>query len=137
MAKIPTFQCTVVTPERPVLDVAASFVALPAHDGEMGVMVNRAPIVAKLGTGLLRAESADKEHVLFIDGGFVQMVDNRLTVLTEQARKAEEIDLKAAEQALAEAQAMEAHTEQAVAERSLAVKRAKFQIAAAKSVGKQ
>ena len=133
MAKTETFQCTVVTPERPVLDVPATFVAFPAHDGEMGVLVNRAPLVAKLGAGPLRVESGEQKHVLFIDGGFAQMVDNRLTILTEQAKTAGEIDVSAATRALAEAQSAPAASEAAVLERARAVKRAKSQIQIAKS----
>lgn len=136
MAKTQTFQCTVVTPERPVLDVSATFVAFPAHDGEIGILVDRAPLLAKLGTGLLRVESGNQKHVLFVDGGFAQMADNKLSILTEQARKAEEIDPAAASKKLAEAQAMETPTEQAVADRAKAIKRAKVQIEVARSAGK-
>ena len=85
MAKVETFHCSVVTPERAVLECEARFVAFPAHDGEMGVLPNRAPLVCKLGIGPLRVEGTDAAHVLFIDGGFAQMLDNRLSILTKQA----------------------------------------------------
>jgi len=82
MAKNDTFHCSVITPERAVLETDATFVALPAHDGELGVLRNRAPMLYKLGTGELRVETPEGKHLLFVDGGFAQMVDNRLALLT-------------------------------------------------------
>ena len=132
MVRDNTFRCTVVTPERPVLDVAATFVALPAHDGEIGILHNRAPLLAKLGVGVLRVETAGEKHLLYVDGGFAQIVHNRLTILTEQAKKAEEIDAQAASRKLAEAKAMPAHTPEAVEQRSREIKRANIQLQIAK-----
>src|SRR4029079_7388412 len=83
MAK--TFHCTVITPERPVLEREATFVAFPAFDGEMGVLPHRAPLLAKLGAGELRVESPAGDAAFFINGGFAQMVDDKLTLLTEEA----------------------------------------------------
>ena len=80
-----TFNCSVVTPERAVLECEATFAALPAHDGEIGILFNRAPLLCRLGRGKLRIESGDEKHVLMVAGGFAEMVANRLTVLTEEA----------------------------------------------------
>jgi hypothetical protein len=52
------FRVAVVTPEREVLATDASFVALPAYDGEMGVMPRRAPLLVQLGSGILRVQQA-------------------------------------------------------------------------------
>ena len=52
-----TFKCTILTPERAVLDTSASFVAIPAHDGEIGIMVSRAPLLCRLGVGIVRMET--------------------------------------------------------------------------------
>lgn len=101
-----TFQCSVVTPEKTVVDREARFVALPAHDGEMGVLRGRAPIVVKLDVGALRIDTGEATEVLYIEGGFAEMVHNRLTVLTEQALRPDELDVEAADALLAEAQAM-------------------------------
>ena len=128
MAKADTFHCSVVTPERAVLECDAKFVAFPAHDGEMGVLVNRAPLVCKLGIGTLRAETPDRKHLLFIDGGFAQVVDNRVTILTEQAKTPDEIDVNAARQALTDARAMRIIDDQTCTARSNAIRRAEVQI---------
>lgn len=42
-----TFHCSVVTPERAVLECEASFAAFPAHDGEIGIMPQRAPLLCR------------------------------------------------------------------------------------------
>ncbi len=127
------FQCSVITPERKALQCDATFVAFPAHDGEMGVLTHRAPLVCKLGIGALRIETAEEKYVMFIDGGFAQVVDNRLTLLTEQARKPEDLDAAAAGEALVEARAMKITDETSFAARDKAIKRAQVQLKLATS----
>jgi F-type H+-transporting ATPase subunit epsilon len=123
MAK--TFHCTVITPERPVLDREATFVAFPAFDGEMGVLPHRAPILAKLGAGELRVESPEGNADFFINGGFAQMVDNKLTLLTEEAKPKAELDRGKAAQDLAAALALPARDEPQALARERAVTRAR------------
>ncbi|MCK4660702.1 MAG: ATP synthase F1 subunit epsilon [Phycisphaerae bacterium] len=110
MAISVSFQCTVITPERQVLDTEATFVAFPAHDGEVGILCNRAPLLCKLGTGVLRVEAVSSNQRIFIDGGFAQVLKNRVTILTEQALRAEEIDVRQAQSALSEARAGQGST---------------------------
>lgn len=99
-----SFHLSVVTPEREVLALEARFVAFPAYDGEMGVLAHRAPLLAKLGAGLLRVDEAGGgKRRLFIAGGFVQMVDDKLTLLTEEALEPEKITAELAKSALAAA----------------------------------
>jgi F-type H+-transporting ATPase subunit epsilon len=128
MAKNDTFHCSVITPERAVLETEATFVAFPAHDGEVGILPGRAPLLFKMGIGELRVESAEGNHNFFVDGGFAQMVENRLTLLTEQAKAVEEIDRAAAERALAEAREMPMVSDPEFAARQRAVRRAETQI---------
>ena len=94
-------RCIVVTPERALLDESVDSVTLPMYDGELGVLVNRAPLIGRLGFGDLRFRNGDKVHHLYVDGGFVQLRNNVLTVLTSRAMKPEELSAAAAEQALA------------------------------------
>ena len=128
MAKNDTFHCSVITPERAVLEADATFVAFPAHDGEVGILPGRAPLLFKMGIGSLRVESPEGNREFFVDGGFAQMVENRLTLLTEQAKAVEDIDRAAAERALAEAQEMPAVTDAEFAARQRAIRRAETQI---------
>jgi F-type H+-transporting ATPase subunit epsilon len=122
-----TFHCSVITPERAVLETDATFVAFPAHDGEVGILPNRAPLLYRMGIGELRVESQEGNHVLFVAGGFAQMVENRLTLLTEQAKRIDELDAAAAERALAEARAMPMVTEAEFNARQRAVRSAEVQ----------
>jgi len=128
MASPETFHLSVVTPERAVLECEARFVAFPAHDGEMGIMRGRAPLLCRLGTGPLRVDSEEVGvRVLLIDGGFAQMVENRLTILTEQSWEPAELDRGAAERALAEARALAVRDERSFTERQNAMQRARAQ----------
>jgi F-type H+-transporting ATPase subunit epsilon len=99
-----TLQLSVITPERQVLDQAADEVVIPAHDGELGVLPQRAPLMCELGIGQMRFTAAGKTTRLFVDGGFAQVYDNKVTVLTSRALLAGQVDkgvLAAAEKAVA------------------------------------
>src|SRR5437588_3066687 len=90
--------CVVVTPERALLDQVADFVALPMYDGELGVLPGRAPLIGRLGYGELRIRRGQQTERFFIDGGFAQVRENTVTVLTSRAMKASEIDTHAVTQ---------------------------------------
>lgn len=87
-----TLSCTVVTPERAVLDEAAEAVVVPAHDGEIGILPGHARLLAKLGVGVLRVRSGGGTREMFVEGGFVQVAENRVTVLTDSACELEDVD---------------------------------------------
>ncbi len=132
MAKTDTFQCTVITPERKVLECESTFAAFPAHDGEMGVLRQRAPLVCKLGIGILRVEGDGEKHELLVDGGFAQVVGNCLTILTEASKEARDVDVDATNQALVEARAMKITDDASSAARNNAIRRAQVQLKFAK-----
>src|SRR5262249_10516683 len=85
-------KCVVVTPEKAVLDQEADFVALPMYDGELGVLPGRAPLIGRLGIGELRIRNGPDTNHLFIEGGFAQVRNNIVTVLTPRALKAADIN---------------------------------------------
>jgi F-type H+-transporting ATPase subunit epsilon len=93
-------QCVVVTPERAVLDEPADFVALTLYDGELGVLPGRAPLIGRLGYGELRLRRGESTRRYFVDGGFAQVRNNVVTVLTPRAIRAEDINTQAAAQVL-------------------------------------
>ncbi|MEO8505759.1 MAG: ATP synthase F1 subunit epsilon [Acidobacteriota bacterium] len=128
MAKSDTFHCSVVTPERAVLEATASFVALPAFDGELGVLAHRAPLLAKLGAGKLRVEGPEGKREFFIAGGFAQIVGDKLTVLTEECRQLADLDHAAAKRDLQAALALSARGEVGGALRERALVRARAQL---------
>jgi F-type H+-transporting ATPase subunit epsilon len=121
-----TFNVSVVTPEREVLAGAARFVALPAYDGEMGILAKRAPLVVQLGSGRLRVDLEDgSKRELFVSGGFAQMVDDRLSVLTEEAVEPGAIAVGAPRESLAAAQKLPAGSEDAWNRKQRALARAR------------
>jgi F-type H+-transporting ATPase subunit epsilon len=120
-----TFHCSVVTPERAVLETEATFVALPAYDGELGVLHHRAPLLAKLGAGTLRVEGPNGTLQYFVAGGFAQMVGDRLTILTEECRPVADVDRATAERDLQAALALPGVGEVAQANRERALTRAR------------
>ena len=79
------FQIAIVTPEALVLEGKAAEVQFPAHDGQVGILNHRAPLLTKLGTGLMTLKSIDGSKQYAISGGYAQMKDNVLTILTDQA----------------------------------------------------
>lgn len=129
MAGAGHFSYSVVTPERVVAEGEARFVALPAWDGEIGVLRGRAPLLCKLDAGRLRIERADGESaVLFVDGGFAEVVGDRLTVLTESARRPEELEREAARAELEAARGMQVTDEASFEARQHALRKAREEL---------
>jgi F-type H+-transporting ATPase subunit epsilon len=118
------FQCVVVTPEQQVLDESCSQVILPAFDGQIGILTDRAPLLAKLGVGVMRVDLASgQKREYFVDGGIAQMKDNRLTVLTTEATPPEQINAESARAEYNEASARKATDQKTAEERQRAMQR--------------
>jgi F-type H+-transporting ATPase subunit epsilon len=95
-----TLHVIVVTPEATVLETAADFVALPLFDGEAGVLPGRSPMIGRLGYGELRVKLGGQVHRYYVDGGFVQIAENNVAVLTNRAVPASALNPAAVEQQL-------------------------------------
>ncbi len=89
--------CIVVTPEETALETPADFIALPLFDGEIGLAANHAPMIGRLGFGEMRVKLGDKVTRYYLDGGFVQVSGNIVSVLTNRAIPAAQIDAQAAQ----------------------------------------
>ena len=129
------FQCVVVTPEQQVLDESVSQAILPGHDGLVGILTDRAPLLMKLGLGPLRIDRVQgQSSYYFIDGGVAQMKDNKLTILTNEAKPAAEIDAESARAEYAEAAARRGIDPKSAADRDrqMARARAKQEVAGKK-----
>lgn len=83
----------VITPEKVLIDTNASSVRVPATDGSMGVFPRHASMVAALGEGQLSYTVGGASHDLFVAGGFAEVRDNTLRILTPAGERPEEIDL--------------------------------------------
>jgi F-type H+-transporting ATPase subunit epsilon len=126
-------QCIVVTPEAAVIDTRAEFVALPLYDGEIGIAPGRAPLIGRLGFGGLRIRHGGiLETHIYVDGGFVQVADDVVSVLTNRAISANSLDAAAALEQLRSALAIHATGEREMAIRDRAVLQARGQLRVAR-----
>ncbi len=122
--------CNVITPELNVLDCEATSVVLPAHDGLVGIMNHRAPMLCKLGFGALKVDSALGTQSFFVESGFAQMLDNRLTILTDRAEPISNIKPDEARKELDDALILPSGNDEQVNARFRAVERARARIRA-------
>jgi len=120
-------ECIVVTPEATALQTPAQFVALPLFDGEIGIAPGRAPLIGRLGYGEMRIREGNKISRYYVDGGFVEVVGNTVSVLTQRAIPAEQLQQAEIESALTEAQKKPANTPEKMAVRDRAVAQARGQ----------
>ena len=75
---------SVISPEAILFEGQAQSVVAPAFDGEVGILADHAPMVTLLGNGTLRVADGPAFRIA---GGFVQVVDNQVRVVTERASK--------------------------------------------------
>jgi len=80
---------SVISPEKVLFSGAARAVVAPAFDGEVGILAMHAPLMTVLGRGILRVETAEGERRFAVDGGFLQVVDDSVRVVTERATEME------------------------------------------------
>jgi len=78
---------SVISPERTLFEGSARGVVAPAFDGELGILPMHSPLMTLLGKGTLRVDTAEGERRFGVDGGFLQVVDNEVRVVTERAEK--------------------------------------------------
>jgi F-type H+-transporting ATPase subunit epsilon len=82
----------VVTPERRVLSEPVNSVTVPGRNGEMQILPGHAALISELKTGVLAYSQDGATHQLHVSGGFVEVNDDRVSVLAEIAERPEEID---------------------------------------------
>ena len=112
-----TFQLEVATPERLWVDEQVSEAQLPGKNGYMGILAGHAPLLSALGAGLLSYRDGGGEHTIVIAGGFVEISDNHVRVLADNAELPQDVqedvarkDLDAASEELEKAQTEEEST---------------------------
>ena len=85
-------QLEVVTPERRLLSEQVNSVTIPGRGGEMGILPGHAPLISELQTGVLSYDEDGATFQLHVSGGFVEVNDDRVSVLAEVAERPDEID---------------------------------------------
>jgi F-type H+-transporting ATPase subunit epsilon len=125
---MPSLRCTIVTPEQTVRETSADFVALMLYDGEIGIAPGRAPLIGRLGYGEMRIRQGEQTDSYYIEGGFVEVLGNAVSVLTNRAVPAPQLDEAVAREQLATAQARPANTPELMAIRDQSVAQARGQL---------
>lgn len=73
----------VVTPDQKVFEGEATSVTFPGSDGEFQVLNNHSPMISALGKGRMKIVASGKEEFVMIDGGVVEVLNNKVVVLAE------------------------------------------------------
>ena len=100
---MPSFNVSVVTQVRKILEQEAGYLRLRTSEGDIGILPNHAPLVAELSMGRMEIESPNKDRrdIYFLSGGFLEISDNQATIIADEIFPIEEINIES-EQTLVE-----------------------------------
>jgi F-type H+-transporting ATPase subunit epsilon len=125
-----TLEVRLVSPERVLYTGEARMVTARSVDGEIAFLTGHAPFIGALDVGLVRISQADGDQVAAVHGGFVEVKNDVVTILSDVAELADQIDVSRAREAQSRAEAeLKADTNDAEAHAALA--RATARLAAA------
>ena len=96
--------CRVITPEEIVYDGEADLVVARIADGDLGVMVDHAPLVSTVEAGEVRIREGEEQHVYATSDGFFKVSENLVQILVEEAVAPDEIDVDEAEDRIEKAE---------------------------------
>ena len=93
-----------VSPDQLLMSVEADAVAMPGMEGDFGVLPGHAPLISALRAGVITVEgSSESIRQIYIEGGFAEVVGDRLTVLAEEAVPVDDMDRTHLEQRIQKA----------------------------------
>jgi len=121
----------VVTPQKAVVSEEAQLVVAPGSEGEFGVLKGHTTFLTSLKTGMLRyQDTSGKDRYLFVNGGFAEVLPDKVTILAESAELKNDIDAARAEQAKKRAEGRRASRSDGVdvARAEAALKRAIYRL---------
>ncbi len=98
-----TLQIEIVTPDKLVVRDAAEEIEIPAKNGYIGVLPGHAPLITELAIGEISYRSAGTTTHISVAWGFAEVLPTKVTILADRAERAEDIDVKRAEEARARA----------------------------------
>jgi F-type H+-transporting ATPase subunit epsilon len=101
MAKL---RLEIVTPEAKVFSEEVDMVVLPGVEGELGVLPLHVPLMTRLLPGEVRITQGQKQVELVVGNGFVEILPDRVAILTDMAMTDTDVDEQAAEEAINRAQ---------------------------------
>lgn len=94
-----TLTVSVVTPDGPVLEDTFDMVSCRAESGELGILPGHIPLVAPLTISAVRLKREDQEEKLAVNGGFMEVQPDKVTILAQSAEKPSDIDVQRAREA--------------------------------------
>ena len=94
-----TLKLEIVTPEAKVYSEDVDMVTLPGVEGEMGIFPMHVPLMTQLVSGEIIARKSGQDYFLAVGEGFVEVTGERVSIITDMAIKAENIDETKAEEA--------------------------------------
>ncbi|HLR01219.1 MAG TPA: F0F1 ATP synthase subunit epsilon [Virgibacillus sp.] len=94
-----TLMVSVVTPNGPVLEKEYDMVSCKAISGELGILPGHIPMVAPLTIGPVRLKHDESEDLVAVNGGFLEVRPDKITILAESAEKPSDINVERAENA--------------------------------------
>ncbi|HEY6768405.1 MAG TPA: F0F1 ATP synthase subunit epsilon [Candidatus Sulfotelmatobacter sp.] len=94
-----TFQLEIVTPEKKVVETAATEAQIPGKNGYLGVLTGHAPLITELSVGEITYHADSTEYVLAVAWGFAEVLPDKVTILAETAERPSEIDVARAREA--------------------------------------
>jgi F-type H+-transporting ATPase subunit epsilon len=134
---VPNLKVDIVTAERVVFSAEdVDLLVVPGIEGELGVLPLHAPLLTMIQPGVLRVVKGGEETTMAITGGFIEVRENRVTILADAAERGEDIDMARAEAARRRAEERLASREATVdmVQAEMALKKALVRLKAAEQI---
>ena len=93
------FQLEIVTPDKLFFSEEVKMVIVRGIEGDLAILKNRAPITTPLKIGQVRITQGGEERIAAVVDGYISVMDNKATIVTEAAEWPDEIDVERAEEA--------------------------------------
>jgi F-type H+-transporting ATPase subunit epsilon len=89
----------IITPEKLALREVVDEVVVPGLGGELGILPDHTPMISQLQTGVLTYRQGTEKKIMHVSGGFVEVLPDRVAVMSDVAERPEEIDFQRAQRA--------------------------------------
>nr|QFQ51640.1 ATP synthase subunit CF1 epsilon subunit [Leucobryum juniperoideum] len=131
-----TLNLRVMAPNRIVWNSEVQEIILSTNSGRIGILPNHAPLLTALDIGIIKIRLNEKWSTMALMGGFAMIDNNQMTILVNEAEKANEINLQEAQEAfqMAQSKLSQAEGRKQIIEADLTLKRAKARLEAIKAI---
>jgi len=131
-----TLNLRVMAPNRIVWNSEVQEIISSTNSGRIGILPNHAPLLTALDIGIIKIRLSEKWFTMALMGGFAMIDNNQMTILVNEAEKANEINLQEAQEAfqMARTKLSQAEGRKQVIEANLTLKRAKARLEAIEAI---